>query len=172
MEPAGCRGVIGPVPQPLWMSALSTSLVQQPAPKSQRCPSPASITLNIVTVTKQERRAGAPEERCAWCGRRFVLDPGPGRPRRYCKPSHRQRAYEARTTAKRHSLQPGQALMATDRLDAIRDLLYRIEAAMDDVDVDLAEDDSGHTTREALWHLYRACAEVRTISLEPLAVAE
>src|SRR5690554_5704259 len=111
-------------------------------------------------------------ERCAWCGRRFDPTPGPGRPRRYCRPSHRQRAYEARALAKRHALTSDQVLMATERLDAIRDLLYRIEAAMDDVDTDLAEDDSGHTTREALWHLYRACAEVRTISLEPLAVAE
>src|SRR5690606_32818205 len=60
--------------------------------------------------------------------------------------------------------------MAAERLDAIRDLLYRIEAAMDDVDADLASDDSPDGTRQALWHLYRACAEVRTISLEPLAV--
>lgn len=110
------------------------------------------------------------EERCAWCGRRFVPNPGPGRKRRYCRPSHRQRAYEARTLAKTHKLSEGQVLMSVERLDAIRDLLYRIEAAMDDVDTDLASDESVDGTRQALWHLYRACAEVRTISLEPLAV--
>jgi hypothetical protein len=72
--------------------------------------------------------------------------------------------------AKTHKLSEGQVLMSVERLDAIRDLLYRIEAAMDDVDTDLASDESVDGTRQALWHLYRACAEVRTISLEPLAV--
>lgn len=59
--------------------------------------------------------------------------------------------------------------MSTQRMDEIRDLLYRIEAAMDDVDADLAVDDPAADSRQALWHLYRACAEARTISLEPLA---
>lgn len=72
--------------------------------------------------------------------------------------------------AKSHSLGTDQVLMSAERMEAIRDLLYRIETAMDDVDADLSRDDSDGGTRQALWHLYRACAEVRTISLEPLAV--
>ncbi len=60
--------------------------------------------------------------------------------------------------------------MSADRLESIRDLLYRIEAAMDDVDRDLGDDDSDRGTRQALWHLYRACSEARTLSLEPLAL--
>lgn len=59
--------------------------------------------------------------------------------------------------------------MAQSRLDDIRDFVYRIEAAMDDVDTDLGEDGSDAGTRQALWHLYRACGEARTIALEPLA---
>lgn len=62
--------------------------------------------------------------------------------------------------------------MAAERMNSIRDLLYRIEAAMEDVDADLTADDSTDGTRKALWHLYRACAEVRTISLEPLAAGK
>jgi hypothetical protein len=62
--------------------------------------------------------------------------------------------------------------MAADRLEGIRDLVYRIEAAMDDVDQDVAGDDSVAGARQALWHLYRSCADVRTISLEPLAMGE
>lgn len=109
-------------------------------------------------------------ERCDWCGRRFAPTRGPGRPRRYCRPSHRQRAYEARTLAKAHALESDQVLMSAERLESIRDLLYRIEAAMDDVDRDLESDDTVSGTRQALWHLYRACSEARTISLEPLAL--
>jgi len=60
--------------------------------------------------------------------------------------------------------------MSTERLESIRDLLYRIEAAMDDVDRDLESDETVDGTRQALWHLYRACSEARTISLEPLAL--
>lgn len=60
--------------------------------------------------------------------------------------------------------------MSADRMTEIRDLLYRIEAAMDDVDLDTQRDDTAAGTRQALWHLYRACADVRTVSLEPLAI--
>lgn len=124
--------------------------------------------VRFVTVTFSPQNNT--EGRCAWCGRRFVQSPGPGRPRRYCRRAHRQRAYEARTLAKSHALRTDQVLMSTERMDAVRDLLYRIETAMDDVDTDLASDDTEGGTRLALWHLYQACAEVRTISLEPLAV--
>lgn len=60
--------------------------------------------------------------------------------------------------------------MSAARIEAIRDLLYRIEAAMDDVDTDLGSDATEAGTRQALWHLYRACADVRSVSLEPLAM--
>lgn len=60
--------------------------------------------------------------------------------------------------------------MGRERIEAIRDLLYRIEAAMDDVNSDLTSETSTDGTRQALWHLYRSCAEVRSISLEPLAL--
>jgi len=123
-------------------------------------------------VTLSREVDGEEESRCLWCGRRFEATPGPGRPRRYCRPSHRQRAYEARNLAATHALRPDQVLMSRERLEVIRDLMYRIESAMDDVDTDLGSDASVDGTRQALWHLYRACAEVRTISLEPLALGE
>ena len=120
-------------------------------------------------MTESERQEGE-GERCWWCGRRFIQTPGPGRRRRYCRTSHRQRAYEARKLAGAHALGADQVLMAAARLEEIRDLIYRIEAALDDVDVDLGAEDSEAATRNALWHLYRACTDVRTVSLEPLAV--
>lgn len=60
--------------------------------------------------------------------------------------------------------------MARAKLDEIRNLMYRIETALDDVDADVSDDESGAALRQALWHLYRSCAEVRTISVEPLAL--
>ena len=38
---------------------------------------------------------------CSWCGERFTAPRRPGPPPRYCRPSHRQRAYEARRRAGR-----------------------------------------------------------------------
>jgi hypothetical protein len=36
---------------------------------------------------------------CAYCGREFKAERKPGPPLRYCKPAHRQRAYEERRRA-------------------------------------------------------------------------
>jgi len=43
---------------------------------------------------------------CAWCGRRFSAPGRRGPPPRYCSPSHRQRAYEARRRSTRADLLP------------------------------------------------------------------
>lgn len=163
MDPAGCRGVSGPVPRPLWMSALSTTGSTAPPRPHVKT---RLLSANIVTVMLTGRHQE--ERRCLWCGQRFALNPGPGRPRRYCRPSHRQRAYESRRLARAHALGAGQALVSLERLGAVRDLLYRIEAALDDVEADLAQDPEA--TGEALSHLLAACTEARILSLEPLAV--
>jgi hypothetical protein len=113
-------------------------------------------------VTKQRR--------CAWCGVSFPVPTGPGRPPRFCRRSHRQRAYEARTLAARHGLGPDDVLVTRAVFDELRDLLYRIESALQDVDGDLAEGSDSDGYRQALWHLYRTAASVRAVSFEPKAV--
>lgn len=95
--------------------------------------------------------------------------PGPGRPRRFCRPSHRQRAYEARRLATLHHLGPDDVLLARTTFDRVRDLLFRIEAALQDVDGDLASGADPDEYRAALWHLYQAAAGVREAALEPRA---
>jgi hypothetical protein len=99
-----------------------------------------------------------------------VPDPGgPGRPPEYCRRSHRQRAYEARRLAARHRLGSEDVLVSRSTWEAIRDAVYRVEAALEDVDHDLAgADDVDH--REVLWHLYRSAADLRRLSLEPRAL--
>jgi hypothetical protein len=54
--------------------------------------------------------------------------------------------------------------------EELRDLLYRIEAALQDVDLDMLEGTDTADYRQALWHLYRTAAGVRAASLEPRAV--
>ena len=76
--------------------------------------------------------------RCQWCRRPLLEQEGPGRPRVYCKQSCRQRDYEARRRAADLGLSEAEVVLARTELDGLTDLLYVLEAAIEDVDGDLA----------------------------------
>jgi len=63
---------------------------------------------------------------------------GPGRPREYCRRSCRQRDYEARRRAGSLGLDDNHVVVARAELDALHDRLYELEAAIEDVERDLA----------------------------------
>ena len=85
-------------------------------------------TVNVPVTTR----------RCRWCGRPFDVVPGPGRPREYCRRSCRQRDYEARRQSADLGLGDAHLVVARSELDALHDRLYELEAAIEDVDRDLA----------------------------------
>jgi hypothetical protein len=92
--------------------------------------------------------------RCLWCGRGFIATPGPGRPRRYCKQSCRQRDYESRRRSDELGIGEAELVVARRSLDDLYDRLYVLEAAIEDVDRDLAAGDSANEVRAALeWLL-------------------
>lgn len=93
-----------------------------------------------------------------------------GRPRRYCRRSHRQRAFEARLLAERMGLDTGETLVVTDRLRDLNDRLYVLETVLQDVERDLRQDPGDH--RRAFQHLYGAAAALRGASLEPTATLD
>jgi hypothetical protein len=66
---------------------------------------------------------------CSWCGGPLVEAPGPGRPRLYCRPSHRQRAYEARREAKLRHLAPDEVVLGRRSWEALRSALIRLRVA-------------------------------------------
>ncbi len=88
----------------------------------------------------------------------------------YCRQSHRQRAYESRKLAADHQLGSDEVLISRTSFEQLRDLIYRIEAALQDVDTDLASGANPDEYRRALWHLYEAAADTRSFSFEPRAV--
>ena len=97
---------------------------------------------------------------------------GVGRPARYCRPSHRQRAYEARRAANRRGIAADEVLISRSVWDSLRDALYRLQSAAEDVAIDTA---GGRTTRsgyiEAVAHLTAAVSELQEISVEPVAMS-
>lgn len=95
-----------------------------PLPKSAETSLHAAI---IVTVTKPVM------SRCAWCGGVIGDKSGQGRPKRYCRPSHRQRAYESRRLADNRGLEIDDVLISRSSLERHRDFLYLLEAAYEDV---------------------------------------
>jgi hypothetical protein len=106
-----------------------------------------------VTVTKIPG-----EHRCAWCGRTYEVKPGRGRPPRYCRRSCRQREYEANRRAKELGLNESELVVARDELEQLRDALYVLEAAVQDVERDLSEgtDDRAEIQQALDWLLAAA----------------
>jgi hypothetical protein len=115
-------------------------------------------------MTKQRPRAT-----CSWC-RRPIESVNRGRPRLYCGHSHRQRAYEARRAGTRLALLPGRALVRVEALERLSDLLYTLEAAVEDVERDALEGSEARVA--ALEGLLRAAEDLRGLRIEPEAVAE
>ena len=76
--------------------------------------------------------------RCPWCRRPVAPTTGPGRPRVYCRRSCRQRAFEGRRRLQELGLTEAELVVARRDLDALHDALYVLEAAVEDVDRDLA----------------------------------
>lgn len=117
---------------------------------------------NIVTVTQLAEGA-----RCGWCHRPLVLPEGPGRPRIFCSPSHRQRAYEARRRAADLQIPVGQCIVSEQDLGRLHDRLYRLEAAVEDVTEDLTRDARLSACRQALDHLLDAAGDLVGLVVEP-----
>jgi hypothetical protein len=96
-------------------------------------------------------------ERCRWCGRPIDLRPGPGRPPVFCRPSHRQRDYEARRRAAELGLSEQDLVVTREALNRLHDQLYVLECAIEDVEADLAADDGPEGLRRCLdWLLENA----------------
>jgi hypothetical protein len=105
---------------------------------------------------------------CAYCRRPFPVSPGSGRPARYCRRSHRQRAYEARRRARNLQLPDSQLIVDQASIDRLHDKLYRLESALQDVDADLDGDHSPAAYRLAFHHLYETANELRGVVVEPV----
>src|SRR5688500_2091236 len=96
-------------------------------------------------------------ERCKWCGRGLPARVGPGRPRRFCRQACRQAAYVAGQRRAELGLSESELIVTRQSLDELRDRLYVLEAAVEDVERDLGEAPTPKAVQEALdWLLSAA----------------
>ena len=108
--------------------------------------------------------------RCGWCGERFPVPGGPGRPPKYCRRSHRQRAYEARRVAQARGLASDEILVSTETWFGLRDAIYVAETAATDAELDLADARNQDDLIAIVSNLRRAIAAVVGAVGEPRAV--
>jgi hypothetical protein len=101
---------------------------------------------------------GAPEaDRCIWCRRPLVRTSTVGRRREYCRQSCRQRAYEARQQSVTLGLSENELVVTKQSLETLLDQIYVLQAAVQDVDRDLAVSNEPVDVQRALQWLLSAC---------------
>lgn len=100
------------------------------------------------------------ERRCRWCARRFTVTIGPGRPREFCRRSCRQRDYEARQRASEVGLSEHELVLTRQAMDDLRDRLYVLECAVEDVERDLGGTSTKADLQEAVDWLLDAARPV------------
>jgi len=108
--------------------------------------------------------------RCRWCGRP-VEQTGRGRPRRYCRQGCRQQAHLARKLAAVHGLGDDDVVVSREHLEELQSLLYCLQAAIEDVDRDLADTDDPAEQRAALRWLLENARPLAAVWIEPRTVA-
>ncbi len=107
--------------------------------------------------------------RCRWCGRRLSSPVGSGRPRQYCRPGCRQQAHVARKLAAVHGLGEDDVIVDRAALEELQGALYCLEAAVEDVDRDLA---GGATAGEVAGALQWLLENARPLVVEWRVAAE
>jgi hypothetical protein len=70
------------------------------------------------------------KRRCAWCGKPLA-ELNIGRPRIFCGPGHRQRAYEARRQADRAGLDTHAVIVSREQVSHVQDRLWALRDALE-----------------------------------------
>lgn len=120
-----------------------------------------------MTKRRGGARSGEPERRCAWCGRKLSGEATVGRPRQYCRQGCRQSAYLARRLAEAHGLGDDDLVISRTGLEELQSRLYVLQAAIEDVDRDLAASREPEDVAEAFEWLLENARPVAELWIEP-----
>lgn len=99
---------------------------------------------------------------CAWCGREFETS-NRGRPRKYCRPACRQRAYEQRRGIVGTSIPEDAVIMAPHRAEELRDNLYELRCAAEDISTAAQEGAGAEELQELCAELVHLAREIEKL---------
>ncbi|MDN5723234.1 MAG: hypothetical protein L0J74_03175 [Corynebacterium sp.] len=100
--------------------------------------------------------------RCAWCGREIVQD-GPGRRRRYCRQSCRQRAYEQRQALAGTSVPTDALILSSTAAEELTDRLFEIRCGAEDIAAAVAEGEDADSVTALCGELVALARRAETI---------
>lgn len=95
-------------------------------------------------------KRAVPTSRCAWCRHPFAETSGPGRPRKFCSQKCRQWDWVSRQRAEELELSENELVVTRDELDNLKDLVFVLQCAVNDVRMDLQ---SGRQTKDTMKEL-------------------
>ena len=160
-RPSSSRTSPSTRPAPTGSSRWSGSYAAELTPRgSPTDPAPRAYRRGRDELDRAHGAAGATDRSPAARGR-----VGPG-----CSaaPSHRQRAYEARRRADELHVPDDQCLVSVADLGRLHDLLYRLEAAVEDTEGDLHRASGAGAYRQAYEHLLDAARDLVGVVVEPV----
>lgn len=89
---------------------------------------------------------------CEWCGKEFSVNLR-GRPRKFCGTACKQRAYEHRNVAGPGRVDEGGVTLSANRLAALRDGLFELRCAAEDISTAASEGESPEEVRKLCGEL-------------------
>ncbi|OFT62680.1 hypothetical protein [Corynebacterium sp. HMSC05E07] len=111
-------------------------------------------------IGTQDRQPGSPRRNnaatCQWCGKE-IEQGGRGRPRKFCSPSCKQRAYEQRHSVAGTTIPADAVILTPDKADQLRDGLFELRCCAEDVATAASES----ATAEEMEEL---CSELVTLA--------
>lgn len=122
----------------------------------------------VMTISTGTAGQQGIDKRCRWCRHVLADSTGPGRPKQFCSQRCRQWDWVSRQRASELALSENELVMTRDELDALKDQMYVLHCALNDVQTDLA---SPRQTKESLlemlgW-LIQAAEPIAATSLTP-----
>ena len=122
----------------------------------------------VMTISNNTPGQQGTDKRCRWCRHVLTASTGPGRPKEFCSQRCRQWDWVSRQRASELALSENELVMTRDELDALKDQIYVLHCALNDVQTDLA---SPRQTKESLMEmlgwLIQAADPIASTSLTP-----
>ena len=121
-----------------------------------------------MTLSKRAPEQQGIDKRCRWCRHVLIVATGPGRPKEFCSQRCRQWDWVSRQRASELALSENELVMTRDELDELKDQIYVLHCALNDVQSDLVSPrQTKETLLEMLGWLIQAAEPIAATSLNP-----